>query len=246
MKLPTPPPVAWSPQWEYTLSPVTADIWIVRHPLMVRGVEITTCMTVVRLPEGRLWLHSPVPMDVTLRSQLAGLGRVSHVVAPNRHHHRFVRQALAHWPQATLHAAPGLGLDHPDLAAAPLLGAASSLHWGAELSAWPIEGQPGVAETVFFHHPSRTLIVTDLLTWFGPWDAWPVRAWARLQGCLGEPAVPQRLRRHYTQRAAAARSIAQVLALQPRRIVLGHGPVVQAQATERLVRAFAWLPGLDP
>lgn len=222
--------------------PVTPDIWLVRHPLKVRGVITTTCMTVIRLPNGELWLHSPVPMDVTLRSQLVSLGKVRHLVAPNLNHHLFALAGLAAWPQATLHVAPGLVAAHPAFAGCPELQTSRLAPWRHVIDSVTIEGNPAQSETVFFHRPSGTLVVSDLLTWQGPWDAWPVRWWARWQGCFGRAAVPRSLRGRYLDPQAARQSLQTVLGWDIRRIILAHGPVLEKQARQVLAEAFTWLP----
>ncbi|MFC5474593.1 DUF4336 domain-containing protein [Paraherbaspirillum soli] len=73
-------------------------------------------MTVVRLKNGGLWIHSPVPLSAEIHSQLSALGQVQFVVAPNKTHHLFVSKYLAAFPQARLFGAPGLLAKRPDLA----------------------------------------------------------------------------------------------------------------------------------
>src|SRR5262249_38387099 len=66
--------------------PVAPNIGIVDGPfeyLTVGGAKLplpfTTRMTVVRLSNGELFLHSPVKFDVTLANELLGLGAVRHL-----------------------------------------------------------------------------------------------------------------------------------------------------------------------
>ena len=41
-------------------------------------------MTVVRLPNSELWVHSPIPLTDALAGEVQQLGRVAHLIAPNR------------------------------------------------------------------------------------------------------------------------------------------------------------------
>jgi hypothetical protein len=64
------------------LQPIAANLWHAVHHFTAAGLPVTSRMTVVRLADGRLWLHSPVPIDAAMRVQLAALGPVAFGVAP--------------------------------------------------------------------------------------------------------------------------------------------------------------------
>jgi len=77
--------------------PVASDIGIVDGPfeyLTVGGIRLplpfTTRMTVVRLSNGDLFLHSPVKFDGRLAKELHGLGMVRHLVSPNQFHYAHI------------------------------------------------------------------------------------------------------------------------------------------------------------
>lgn len=50
----------------------------------------TTRMTVVQLQNGDLFLHSPIAYDAALANRLKSLGRVRHLVSPNRGHYAHI------------------------------------------------------------------------------------------------------------------------------------------------------------
>ncbi len=52
----------WKPDSEFVLTNICPDVWIARHPLIFYGFKMIACMTVVRLPSGSLWVHSPIPL----------------------------------------------------------------------------------------------------------------------------------------------------------------------------------------
>ena len=63
-------------------------------------------MTVFRLSQNSLFLHSPVPLDPDLRPALNCLGQVRAIVAPSKVHHMFVGDYLSAYPDAKRHARP--------------------------------------------------------------------------------------------------------------------------------------------
>ncbi len=75
-----------------TLKPVADNIWIVDGPIVrmdVPGgsIPFPTRMTIVRLANGDLWVHSPTALTNTLQAEVDELGPVRHLVSPNRIHY---------------------------------------------------------------------------------------------------------------------------------------------------------------
>jgi len=66
------------------LRQLAQDLRVTERPQRAFGIEIGTRMTVVRLADGTLFVHSPVALDRATRLALDALGPVRHVVAPNR------------------------------------------------------------------------------------------------------------------------------------------------------------------
>jgi len=68
------------------LEPVAENVWAVSAPLALLGTfHVGTRMTVVRLSNGDVLLHSPVTMSPELAEQVGAIGRVRHIVCPNRY-----------------------------------------------------------------------------------------------------------------------------------------------------------------
>ena len=65
-------------------------MWWTEASLRFLIFTVKSRMTVARLANGELWLHSPTRLDETTREALAGLGRVAYIVAPNLYHHVFI------------------------------------------------------------------------------------------------------------------------------------------------------------
>lgn len=97
-------------------------VWIDTRPAKFWGVETGSRMTVVRLSEGGLFVHSPVALDEETRREIDALGEVRAVVAPSLFHHLHVAGWLSRYPSAVVAACPGLEWKRPDLAFTAVLG----------------------------------------------------------------------------------------------------------------------------
>ena len=89
------------------------DIGIVDGPfdyLIVGGIRLplpfTTRMTVVRLSNNDLLLHSPIKFDQKLAKELDGLGTVRHLVSPNQFHYAHIGEWARAFPETISWASP--------------------------------------------------------------------------------------------------------------------------------------------
>jgi hypothetical protein len=84
------------------LTPLAEDIWTQSREVRFFGVETGSRMTVVRLAEGGLFVHSPVPLDDATRAAVDALGEVRAVVAPSLFHHLSIGEWKAAYPRAVV------------------------------------------------------------------------------------------------------------------------------------------------
>mgnify|MGYP000406607533 CR=1 FL=1 len=75
------------------LEELACGIWTVDAPLTLGGAKLGTRMTVVRLSDGGLALIAPIEIDDALSVDLAELGPVNVIIAPNAFHHFSARTA---------------------------------------------------------------------------------------------------------------------------------------------------------
>ncbi|WP_298209815.1 DUF4336 domain-containing protein [Acidovorax sp.] len=224
------------------LHPLDTHLWHATHAFKANGLPITTRMTVVRLPGQKLLIHSPIPMPPgsELLQQVQALGTVAFIVAPNRMHHLFLAPCVTAFPGATVYGPKGLGRERPDLAATLReLPATDVPEWLPELEHFAFEGIPAGSESVWFHRPSATLIVTDLLQWMEGNLPWSTRTYATLTGVRHRLAVPWTVRALVRDRAAAARSAERLLRWPFARVVMAHNTVIDTDAHMQVVRALA-------
>ena len=216
------------------------NLWIADAPLRFVGLEVGARMTVVRLPDGRLWLHSPVAAAPEIVGAVRELGSVAYLVAPNKLHHLFVQDWQREFPDASLHVAPGLETKRPELEVAGLLSSEPDPGWSGSIDQVFFEGFPFANEVVFFHRPSATLIATDLAFNLGPESSALTRFVFKMGGA--GPMAPTYLERMLVRdRPAFRRAFEHMLEWPFERIVVAHGEVAEKGGREDLLRGYGWL-----
>ena len=227
------------------LTPFGPDIWIAEGPQIVAaaGFHYPTRMVVIRLGNSGLLLWSPVAMSADLRRAVDDLGQVAHLVAPNHLHHMALTDWARAYPEAQLHAAPGLRAKRTDLSFDHDLGSAPHADWSDEVDQVVVHGNRITTEVVFFHRASGTVIFADLLqqlpkTWFSGWRALVARLDLMTEA---EPQVPRKFRLAFTDRAAARQAVTAILNWPATSLVMAHGASVTDDAPAVLRRAFSRL-----
>ena len=226
---------------------VAEGLWVVDSgPMTAMGMTLPVRMTVVRLENGDLLLHSPTHFTLDLAHALAALGPVRHLVAPNIAHWTFLTEWQRTYPAATTWAAPGLR-DRAQVRASGVrldndLRDEAPREWSGEIDQGIVSGGAGFREVYFFHRASRTLILTDLVEDLDP-SKLPLvtRTVMQLAGATrGRTASYLRAVIRLGGRDAkdAAR---RMVALDPTRVIFAHGDWFEDRGQERLRRAFDWL-----
>lgn len=216
------------------------DVWIAEAPLRFFGVPFGTRMTVVRLGDGSLVLHSPIHLSSSLKREIDQLGRVEHVVSPNKLHHLFIDAAMEAYPDAALHVPPGLAGKRPDLRFAAELTDDSPDAWRGEMEQLVVRGSRRMQEVVFFHARSRTLIVADLCENFGPHSPALTRAVARVCRMYGRPRMPPDWQLSFRDRAALRDSFSRLFEWDFDAVILSHGALLRSGAKAVFRREYAW------
>jgi hypothetical protein len=231
--------------------PVAANIGVVDGPfeyLTVAGVRLplpfTTRMTVVRLSNGDLFLHSPTRFERNLADALALLGPVRHLVSPNQFHYAHIAEWLEAFPKAVAWASPGARqrsrARHVQIRFDRDLGPQPPSEWRNDLDQALFPGGY-FKEFIFFHRESGSLIVTDAIINLEldkvdqPW-----RTLTRISGMYyprGQVFFGMRLPLAL-QRTKTAAAVAKIREWRPRRILLSHGRCFETGADDVLGRIF--------
>ena len=223
------------------LQPIADGLWHVQHAFTTKGIAASSRMTIVRLANGALWLHSPVAMSQQLRAEVAALGEVGYLVAPNKLHHLFLADAAAAFPQARLFGAPGLSKKRPDISGLRTLSDETELAWRNDFDQLVVRGFPLAHEVVWFHRPSRTLILTDLCqSWQGPLP-FTAALYSSLTGVRNRLAVPRSVRLLIKDKRAFTACARAMLQWPFERVIMAHNSIVDNDAHAAVTRAFSFL-----
>lgn len=224
------------------LKEVSANrLWVSEMSLRFYGVDVGTRMSVCRLSDGTLWLHSPIKLDEELRGELHRLGPIRFVVCPNKLHHLFAADYFAAYPEATIYASPGLSEKRSDLPFHGVLGDTPEPGWAEDLDQTLFQGDRQLREVVFFHRGSRTLITADLVQSGHPDSPYLTRLVTRLNGTYEKPGPPLPIKFGYRDKAAARASADRVLSWDFDRIVLAHGRIIETGGKAVFQDAYSFL-----
>lgn len=208
------------------------------------GIPYPTRMAIVRLAGGALWVWSPIRLTPELETAVEALGTPGHLVSPNKLHHLFLGDWSRRWPAAKVWASPGLARRRRDLRFDGELTGAPEKGWAADIDQAVVGGSALMDEVVFFHRPSATLLVCDLVQRLDGANldkAWQ-RLFMRLDGLIGKgPATPLEWRLTFLRRAEARRGRARMLAWKPERLVIAHGRCAHTGAADLVATALAWM-----
>lgn len=227
------------------LKPVAENLWMVDSgPVRPMGMALPVRMTVIRLADGGLLLHSPTRYTPELARALAAIGPVRHLVAPNVAHWSFLAEWQRACPDATCWATPALGeraqVREAGVRIDKWLGDTAPVDWADAVAQGMVRGV-GFEEVWFLHKPTATLILTDLVQNVDPAKLMPMAAAAMRLSFATSATTSLHVRAALTAGGQPTRAaIAAMLATAPDRVLFAHGDPFTVGAAERLRRAFAW------
>lgn len=225
-----------------TIEALGPSLWVVRRPLKLIVGDIGTRMTIIRLADGGLFLHSPVHLDAELRQALDAIGTVQEVVAPSKVHHFFVGDYVKAYPDARAYGPPGLAEKRTDLRFDAIVSDDAPTAWRDEIEQHLFRGAPYLNEVVFFHRASRTLLLTDIAFNVAADKTQGARVFYWLVGAAGRFGPHRMVRRFMRDHRAARTSVDRILQWDFDRVVVTHGEVLESGGRQRFADAFAFLP----
>jgi hypothetical protein len=219
------------------------NLWVPAGPtILMCGMPFPTRMVVIRLPDSRLWIWSPIQLTSELRAQIDKLGVPSYVVVPNKMHHLALSEWVRTWPALRLYAPPGLKEKCAGLRFHKALTNDIEPAWHGEIEQVLIRGSVAMTEVVFYHRGSRTCLVGDLIQKHQQPMNWWQRFVMKAGGVYGaNGSTPRDWRLTFLNRAQARKSIERVLSWNPEHLVLAHGPDVMGDGAEVLRNSLRWL-----
>jgi uncharacterized protein DUF4336 len=135
------------------------NIWDHEMRILFGPIPLRHRMTVIRLADGGLLVHSPTRLDVAVQEEFRKLGPVVAIVAPSWWHDLCLREYLNAYPEARLYGAPTLVRWNRSLPFADVLDNSPPLQWQREI------GQVHVQGIGLFRTRSRSIISLADRSW---------------------------------------------------------------------------------
>ena len=243
--------LVYEPFNEY--KPLSLDIGMVDGPLeyfRIAGVRLplpfSTRMTVVRLKNGDLFLHSPIAFQASLAGHLQSMGTIRYLVSPNQFHYAHIGEWSRAFPDAVTWASPGVRARAQarriDVQFKRDLAVEAPEEWRDEIEQTVVPG--GIfGEIVFFHKLSKTIILADTILNLEldklrqPWRfaAWLTGMYYPNGQLFFGMRLPLVLQKRRTRVA-----VEKILSWRPERIIISHGRCFETNGEKVLRRVFAW------
>ncbi len=226
------------------LHPFGPSLYVAEGPTVsFYGFPYPTRMAIAKLSDDTAWVWSPVALSDELASAVDAIGQVRHIVSPNKLHHLFLAEWVKRWPDARLYAPPGLARKRPDLHFDAELADEPDPAWAADIDQVIFGGSFAMDEVAFFHRPSRTAIIGDLIQRFPRSEA---SGWKglvmRLDGLVGEHgSTPREWRASFLRRGLTRRARDKVLGWNAEKLVVAHGDCAESNASAILADALSWI-----
>lgn len=190
--------------------------------------------TVIELGAARVLLSPASTMTV---DELAGLGELSDIVAPNLLHLEGVPAAVKAHPKARLWGPKGAKRKAPEIAWQSTLGI-DAWPYDDELALLPLEGMPSVNESLFMHHKSKALLVADFAFNMGAPPGIGPRIVLGIFGTYGRFGVSRLFLMMVKDKTAFTHSIAPLADFDFEHVVPAHGAVLSQDAKPCVLAAL--------
>ena len=226
---------------------IADDVVVMSFPLRFFGIDFKRNVTLLRLSDGRVIIHSTAPFTGEDLQAIRAFGEPAWLVEATLLHETFAKEGRSALPELRYLAPKGFtqvsGVPTEPLDPPPT-------EWAGEIEVLKIDGTRK-SEHVFFHRRSRTLVVADLFFSFPA----ETQGWAGFfaRRIMGLPPITQvrgqnsevRLfgvsrffRMLINDRLAFERSIGKMLELDFERVVVAHHEPLETAAKPIVARAL--------
>ncbi len=217
-------------------------VWIKEYPIHYAGVDFNSRMTVIRLLNGNLLIHSPSEIDLNTKVVIESLGKVQFIVAPGSYHYLYVESAQKAFDHAETFICPGIERKNPEIEFDWFLGDRPDPRLSDDFEQVLVRGNKYIWEVAFYHKITQTLILVDLIenitsetedvSWtLKLWWKWVFRMWNN-----PKPAPEYQL--GWQDKNAASLTLKRILDWDFERIVIAHGDLIEENAKQVAINAW--------
>ena len=218
------------------------QMWLQEYPIHFAGCDFNARMTVIRLSDNALMIHSPCEIDDSTREAILALGNVSFIVAPGTYHHLYVSSAQEAFPDAETYICPGIERKRPDLDFDWFLADRPPEDWASDFDQVLVRGNKLIWEVAFYHKASKTLLLTDLIENFTdqtPNVNWVLKLWWKVVFHMWDnPKPAPEYQMGWKDKQAARKSLQRILDWDFDRIIIAHGDLIETDAKKRAKGAW--------
>lgn len=224
------------------LQQLDEKLWIAEMPAALAGFEFGARMTVIRLENGKLFIHSPIELSPELKQELDKLGEIGFVVSPFKRHYMHLKEFFVAYPNARFYAPPNFKFGSlPEVHFSGRLKHTPRAEWTKDLDQTAIRGNALVDEIVFLHKPSRSLILTDLCFNIPADRSKTTQVIAGVLGVKQQLAPSRTFKLMTRNRTLLRQSIRKILKWDFDRVIIAHGDIVESGGKDEFKNAFAYL-----
>ena len=219
------------------------QMWLQEYPIHYAGCDFNARMSVIRVTDTELLLHSPCEIDPETKEAISALGKVAYIVAPGSYHYFHIASAQAAFSDAETYICPGIERKLPDLDFDWFLGDRPPKAWAGILDQVLVRGNKHIWEVAFYHRSSRTLLLVDLIENFT--DQTPnvnlllKLWWKAIFRMWDNPKPAPEYQMGWQDKTAANRSLRKILEWDFDKIIISHGDLIEVNAKERVLEAWA-------
>ena len=207
---------------------LTDDVALISFPWRTLGIDFKRNVTLLRLGDGRVIIHSSAPFTEQDIAAIRRCGQPAWLVEVTLMHDTFAKQGYQAFPDLPYLAPEGFA-EATGISTTPLCPPPSD--WAEEIDVLKLGGVRS-NEHALFHRRSRTLVPADLFFSFPEnirgWPRFFVRHFMRLPRLFGVSAFFRRL--VVRDKEAFKRSLNSLLALDFERLVVAHSESIEKDA----------------
>ena len=215
---------------------LTDDVAVMSFPWRVLGINFGRNVTLLRLGDGRVVIHSTAPFTKNDVEAIRRFGEPAWLVDASLLHDTFAKEGRLAFPDLPYLAPNGFG----KVSGIPVQSLADPPgDWKDEIDILKIDGHR-MSEHLFLHRRSATLVVSDLFFSFPVetrgWPRFFVRQIMRLPRLFGVSAFFRFLT--IQDRAAFERSMRALMRWNFDRLIVAHGDPIEKEARPLVERAL--------
>ena len=221
---------------------IPEQIWLKDYPVRYAGTTCNARMTVIKLSDSRLMLHSPCKIDAKLKAELEQLGKIAFIIAPGSYHYFHIESAQQAFPDAQTYICPGIERKLPQLKFEGFLSDIHDPRWQQDFQQVLIRGTRYIWEVAMFHIPSKTLLLVDLIE--NITDQTPgvnnmLKFWWKVVFRMwNNPKPAPEYQLGWKDKVAARNSLSKILDWDFERIIIAHGDLIEKNAKQ--IAQSAW------